>query len=156
MAIALTLQKYLDAKNVRYDLMSHKPTSSSMETAEVCHVSGDCIAKGVLLRDETGYALAVLPASHHIRFSALKSQLGEDVELASEYEAAELFQDCTRGALPAVGECYGLDMIVDDSIEKQPEVYFEAGDHGTLIHMSHAQFAALTAAARHGSFSVHD
>ena len=88
--------------------------------------------------------------------SALKSQLGEDVELASEYEAAELFLDCTRGALPAVGECYGLDLIVDDSIEKQPEVYFEAGDHGTLIHMSHAQFAALTAAARHGSFSVHD
>jgi Ala-tRNA(Pro) deacylase len=82
MAIALTLQKYLDAKNVRYDLMRHEPTSSSMETAEVCHVSGDCIAKGVLLRDETGYALAVLPASHHIRFSALKSQLGEDVELA--------------------------------------------------------------------------
>ena len=104
MTIALTLQKYLDAKNVRYDLMRHEPTSSSMETAEVCHVSGDCIAKGVLLRDETGYALAILPASHHIRFSALKSQLGEDVELASEYEAAELFQDCTRGALPAVGE----------------------------------------------------
>ena len=49
MAIALTLQKYLDAKNVRYDLMRHEPTSSSMETAEVCHVSGDCIAKGVLL-----------------------------------------------------------------------------------------------------------
>jgi hypothetical protein len=25
-----------------------------------------------------------------------------------------------------------------------------------LIHMSHGQFAVLTAAARHGSFSVHD
>ena len=48
MTIALMLQKYLDAKNVRYDLMRHEPTSSSMETAEVCHVSGDCIAKGVL------------------------------------------------------------------------------------------------------------
>jgi Ala-tRNA(Pro) deacylase len=156
MAIALTLQKYLDAKNVRYDLMRHKPTNSSMESAEVCHVSGDCVAKAVLLRDETGYALAVLPASHHIRLSELKSQFGDDVGLASEYEAAELFQDCTRGALPAVGECYGLDVIVDDSIEEQPEVYFEAGDHGTLIHMSQAQFAALTAAARHGSFSVHD
>jgi Ala-tRNA(Pro) deacylase len=47
-------------------------------------------------------------------------------------------------------------MLVDDSIEKQPEVYFEAGDHGTLIHMSHAQFATLTATARHGRFSVHD
>jgi Ala-tRNA(Pro) deacylase len=47
-------------------------------------------------------------------------------------------------------------MIVDDSIEEQPEVYFEAGDHATLIHMSHAQFATLTATARHGRFSVRD
>ena len=65
MTIALTLQKYLDAKNVRYDLMRHEPTSSSMETAEVCHVSGDCIAKGVLLRDETGYALATAGVAPH-------------------------------------------------------------------------------------------
>jgi hypothetical protein len=25
-----------------------------------------------------------------------------------------------------------------------------------LVHMSHAQFASLTATARHGCFSVHD
>src|SRR6185436_16721558 len=49
MTIALMLQKYLDAKNVRYDLMRHEPTSSSMETAEVCHVSGDC-RKRIALR----------------------------------------------------------------------------------------------------------
>lgn len=127
-----------------------------MQTAEVCRVSSDRVAKAVLLRDETGYALAVLPASHHIRFSELRRRLGDDVGLATEREAAELFEDCTRGALPAVGECYGLDMVVDDSIEEQPEVYFEGGDHGTLIHMSHAQFVTLTATAWHGRFSVHN
>ena len=156
MAIALTLQKYLAAKGIQYDVVKHNPTNSSTETAEACHVSSERVAKGVLLRDETGYALAVLPASHHIRFSKLWNQVGNDVRLASEYEAAQLFEDCTRGALPAVGECYGLEVIVDDSIEQQPEVYFEAGDHETLIHMSHAQFAILTAGARHGLFSVHD
>jgi Ala-tRNA(Pro) deacylase len=156
MAIALTLQKYLAAKNVQYDLMAHQPTSSSAQTAEACHVSGDRLAKAVLLRDETGYALAILPASHHIAMPELRRQLGDDVGLATEGEATELFQDCTRGALPAVGECYGLDIVVDDSIEEQPEIYFEGGDHGTLIHMSQAQFAALTAQARHGRFSVHD
>jgi Ala-tRNA(Pro) deacylase len=156
MAIALTLQKYLAAKGIRYDLVKHNLTNSSMETAKACHVPRERVAKGVLLRDEIGYALAVLPASHHIRLAALRSQVGNDVHLASEYEAAELFEDCTRGAFPAVGECYGLDLIVDDSIEEQPEVYFEAGDHATLIHMSHAQFATLTATARHGRFSEHD
>jgi Ala-tRNA(Pro) deacylase len=67
-----------------------------------------------------------------------------------------LFDDCLPGAIPPAGECYGLDTMVDDSIEDQPEVYLEAGDHETLVHMSHAQFASLTATARHGCFSVHD
>jgi Ala-tRNA(Pro) deacylase len=155
MTIALTLERYLDAKSVKYDVIAHQPTNSSGETAEVCHIPGDRLAKGVLLRDEVGYALAVLPASHHIRLSELRRQFGDDVDLATEGEIEDLFQDCVRGAIPAIGECYGLDMVVDDSIEEQPEVYFEGGDHATLVHMTHAQFAKMTAASRHGSFSVH-
>ena len=155
MAIALTLERYLDAKSVKYDVIAHQPTNSSGETAEICHIPGDRLAKGVLLRDEVGYALAVLPASHHIRLSELRRQFGDDVDLATEGEIEDLFQDCVRGAIPAIGECYGLDMVVDDSIEEQPEVYFEGGDHATLVHMTHAQFAKMTAAARHGSFSFH-
>jgi Ala-tRNA(Pro) deacylase len=155
MTIALTLERYLDAKNVKYDLIAHPPTHSSGETAEICHIPGDCLAKGVVLRDEIGYALAVLPASHHIRLAELRRKFGDDVNLASEREIEELFGDCARGAVPAIGECYGLDMLVDDSLDGQPEVYFEGGDHATLVHMTHAQFAQMTAAARHGAFSEH-
>jgi Ala-tRNA(Pro) deacylase len=155
MAIAKTLQKYLTSKRVKYDVIAHEPTNSSMRTAEACHISGDRLAKAVLLRDEMGYVIAVLPASHHIRLADLRQQFGDDVRLASEREIVELFQDCARGAIPALGECYGLDTVIDDSIEDQPEVYIEGGDHATLVHMSQAQFANLTATARHGSFSVH-
>jgi Ala-tRNA(Pro) deacylase len=42
---------------------------------------------------------------------------------------------------------------VDDSIEAQPEIYMEAGDHETLLHISHAQFARLIGSARRGRFS---
>jgi Ala-tRNA(Pro) deacylase len=153
MAIAPTLAKYLAAKNVAYDVLAHEPTLTSMRTAQACHIPGDRLAKAVLLRDETGYALAVLPASHHIRLSALKRQLGDDVELASEREVAELFEDCARGAIPPIGECYGLDMVVDDGIEAQPEVYFEGGDHATLVHMTRSEFVGLTWMAQHGRFS---
>jgi len=154
MAIAPTFQKYLTTKNVAYDVVAHEPTKSSMRTAEACRVPGDYVAKAVVLRDEYGYVLAILPASH-IRLQDLRMQLGLDVDLATEHEIEELFQDCVLGAIPPVGECYGLDTVVDDSIEEQPEVYLEGGDHATLVHMSHAQFASLTATARHGSFSVH-
>jgi len=153
MAIAPTLANYLAAKNIAYDVLAHEPTEDSLHTARACHIPGDYLAKAVLLRDEQGYVLAVLPASHHIRLADLKRQFGDDVELASEREIAELFADCTRGAVPAIGECYGLDLVVDDDIDAQPEIYFEGGDHATLVHMSHAEFATLTWMAQHGSFS---
>ena len=44
-------------------------------------------------------------------------------------------------------------MIIDTSIDRQPDLYFEAGDHATLIHLSEAEFARLNEQARHGSFS---
>ncbi len=154
MAIAKTLQKYLTDKHAEYDVVPHEPTNSSMRTAAACHIPGDRVAKAVLLRDDMGYAVAVLPASRHIRLSDLKAQFGDDVRLASEREIVELFSDCARGAIPALGECYGLDTVIDASIEDQPDIYIEAGDHATLVHMSQEQFADLTATAQHGSFST--
>ena len=155
MSIAPTLQKYLD-QNVTYDVISHEATSSSMHTAQACHVSGDCLAKGIVLRHDGTYMLAVLPASHHIRLASLKSQVGKDVSLAEEGEIDALFQDCAHGAIPPVGECYGLEVIVDDSIQEQAEVYMEGGDHATLIRLSREQFARLLPEAKHGRFSEHD
>ena len=155
MAIAPILQKHLD-RNVTYEVITHDPTMSSTRTAEACHVSGDRLAKAIVLRHDGRYMLAVLPATHHVRLSDLKTQIGDDVDLADETEIRQLFPDCVLGAVPPVGEAYELDVIVDDSIQEQPDVYLEGGDHATLVHMDQAQFARLMAEARHGRFSVHD
>jgi Ala-tRNA(Pro) deacylase len=155
MSIAPTLQRYLADQNVSYDLVEHRPTMSAMRTAEACHIPGDRLAKAVVLRNGDGYFLAVLPASRHISMWAIEADAGEGVALASEDEIGRLFRDCDRGAVPALGACYGLDVMLDDSLTEQPEIYFEAGDHATLVHMGQADFARLTAGARHGRFSVH-
>jgi Ala-tRNA(Pro) deacylase len=112
-------------------------------TAEACHVSGDRLAKAIVLRRDGGYMLAVLPASHCLRMSELRAKLGDDIDMASEHEINRLFADCARGAVPAVGACYGLDVVVDDSIQTQPEIYMEAGDHETLLHLTFGEFARL-------------
>jgi Ala-tRNA(Pro) deacylase len=143
----------LAAENIKYDVILHEPTMSSMRTAEACQISEDCLAKGIVLRRDGNYLLAVLPASHHIRLSDLRNELGANVEMAKEAEVDQLFWDCTHGAVPPVAQCYGLPLVVDDSIDAQAEIYMEAGDHTTLLHVSHAQFAHLTAHGRHGHFS---
>ncbi|SFJ45415.1 YbaK/EbsC family protein [Bradyrhizobium sp. Gha] len=156
MAIAPTLQKYLAAENIQYEVIPHELSMTSARTAEACHISGDRLAKAIVLRRDGGYLLAVLPASHHLRLSDLRTNLGDNVHMADETEVGRLFTDCKHGAVPAVGKCYGLDIIVDNSIDAQPDIYMEAGDHETLLHMGRAQFSRLTANAPHGRFSAHD
>ena len=156
MTIAPTLQKYLDEHEIGYDLVSHEPTMSALGSAHAGHIPGDSLAKGVVLTDGDSYKLAVLPASHHLRLTDLKTELGQDIRLASELETAEVFPDCARGAVPPVGSCYGLDVIIDNSIDQQQELYFEGGDHATLVHVNGAEFARLNPQAQHGSFSARD
>jgi Ala-tRNA(Pro) deacylase len=155
MAIALTLQQYLARQRVDYDVVPHAPTLSSMHTAEASHVPGDRLAKAVVLKHDTGYLLAVIPASHRLGLEELQALLQRRTKLATEEEIERLFGDCTPGAVPPIGAAYGMDLIVDDSIAEQPEIYFEGGDHGTLVHMSGDRFAQLTTGAQHGRFSHH-
>jgi len=154
MTVAAALQNYLDQTGVNFDLIDHRPTYSASQTAQASHVSGKAIAKAVLLKDEEGYLLAVLPASRQIRFDELKSQLHRNLFMASEEEAAAKFSDCETGALPPVGEAYGLEVVLDDTLADRSDVYFEGGDHHTLLHVKGEAFNRLMDHALHGHFSL--
>ena len=79
--------------------------------------------------------------------------LWQPVSLALEEEIAPLFPDCQPGAVPPVGGAYGLCAVIDDSLENQPEVYFEAGDHQTLVHLTHDGFHRLMRTVPHARIS---
>ena len=153
MTIAQRLHQLLDQRDVRYDVMEHSPTKSSMQTAELCHVPGRQLAKAVLLEADDDYLLAVLPSDRRIQLAEFRSELGREPRLVREDALGAVFDDCASGAVPPLGDGYGVATIVDDSLRNEPDIYFEAGDHGSLIHMDQAEFSRLTRGARHGQFS---
>ena len=153
MPIAPTLQTYLARKHIDYDLVEHQKTDSSERTAAESRIPADRLAKGVVVRTGEGYFLVVVPASCRLRHGDLKGAFGRDCTLASEHELDQLFPDCAHGAVPPLGESYGLDVLLDDRLAEQPDVYLESGDHATLVHVNQAQFARLMANARHGCFA---
>src|SRR5258707_10115319 len=116
---------------------------SYTRTAQACRVSGDRLAKAIVLRRDGGYMLAVLPASHHIRLPDLRQQVGEDVKLADETEIERLFPDCAIGAVPAIGGCYDLDVVLGDSILELPEVNLQGGVIMSLAHLSLTQYTSI-------------
>lgn len=153
MGIAITLAEYLTDRGVAYELMPHPHTVTASASAAAGGVDADNLAKAVVLKGEHGFMLAVLPASHHIQFEQLRRLLGRDVDMASEEQIETLFLDCEPGAVPALGAAYGLNVVVDDGLTQQPDVYFEGGDHANLVHISGTSFQRLMADARHGRFT---
>jgi Ala-tRNA(Pro) deacylase len=152
MGIAITLQQYLEAQSVPYELLEHKRTGCSARSADASHVPSECLAKGVVLKHKDGYILAIVPASRQVRLEEVGRWLERPVALASEDEVGGLFPDCEHGAVPPIAAAYGLTAVVDDSLEGHEDIYFEGGDHRALVHVTGAQFHRLIEKVPHGNF----
>lgn len=154
MGVAMKLSDYLKANEVQYEVMNHSHSGSSMQTAIASNVPARCLAKAVVLEDDKHAVMAVLPASRRLQLRELQARSGLALRLATEAELKGLFLDCEPGAVPPVGAVYGIETIWDDSLMEQPETYFEAGDHETLVHMKTRDFIGLMKGARHMAFSA--
>ena len=152
MAIALTLQSYFGDHCVAYDVMRHDRTSNSSRTAETCHVPGERLAKGVVLKSGTGYILAILPSSHRVALEAIEAVTGSPMALATEQEASMLFPDCEEGAVPVFGEAYGIPAMIDEALDVSRDIYSEGGDHRNLVHMDGRDFRRLMEGAERARF----
>jgi Ala-tRNA(Pro) deacylase len=143
MHMAATVQRSLERAQIQFDIVPHPHSESSLESARVASVPAERLAKPVILDDRKGhYLMAVVPANRHLDMSMVCK--GDELwQLSSEADIAGLFKDCELGAVPAVGEPYGMNMRVDPLLTRQQDIYFEAGDHESLVHMSTEQFLKL-------------
>jgi len=144
MPISTKLKKFLDKNNVKYLTITHSRAFTAQEIAATMHCPGKELAKSVIVKVNGDYVMVVLPASDKIDFDEIKSALNADwVELASEEEFKGLFPECEVGAMPILGNIYGLPVIVSESILKDEDVYFNAGSHTEAIKMKTSDFKKL-------------
>ncbi|MCG6938963.1 MAG: YbaK/EbsC family protein [Gammaproteobacteria bacterium] len=153
MAIAQTVKDYLAQKSVHYELLNHPHSGSSHETSLASHISEDHIAKGVVVKDASGYAMVVVPAVNYVEMKHVRKELDRELELVEEDEFAKLFPDCEVGAVPPLGPAYQIETFLDESLTTLANVYLEAGDHVHLLHISGDDLKTLLSGVRHGHFS---
>jgi Ala-tRNA(Pro) deacylase len=155
MTIPASVEDYLDRKDIQYEVIEHPATGDAAHTAQAARVPGDRLAKSVVLEDDNGYLMAVIPASHRLDLRAIDREFSRELELAGERELVALFEDCEPGAIPPLGQAYGIDVVVDRSLADIPDVYFEAGDHQSLIHVSGEDFRRLMVDSLQRNISHH-
>ena len=152
MAIATKVQDYMTQHGLRYNVLPHPHSHNSMHTAHLARVPSQALAKSVVLEDDAGFLMAVLPSSHHVQLGKLGKELNCRLRLATERDLERVFDDCEPGAVPPVGAAYGMRMIVDNSLAAEDQIYFEAGDHEQIIQMSGKDFMAMMDSASHAHF----
>jgi Ala-tRNA(Pro) deacylase len=139
----MLVSQYLLDQHVSFETVLHPPAFTSQKRARFLHVSGRHVIKCVLLAGRRQFILAILRAMDHVDLQALDAFLGGPVRLASEDELADRFRDCERGALSPFGSLYGLTTFLDDRIDSEDVILFEAQQHAMAIRMKCRDFEQL-------------
>ncbi len=155
MNIAPTLVKQLARHGISYDIINHGYSNSSLHAAHSARIPVENMVKTVILEDEQGYVMALIPANHSVKINELNMFLNRRMGLATEGELAHLFTDCELGAIPPVGEAYGMTTVVDNNLDSCNDLYLEAGNHTDLLHISGSAFRQLVKNLRHANICVH-
>lgn len=151
MSIPSRLSSYLDERGLRYEVCAHDYSHTSAHAAHAAGIRPHLMAKSVILEDDAGCVMAVVPADRRVMLGEVAHMLGRrDLHLSDEQRIATLFADCDLGAVPPVGMAWGMEMIVDDELEASEVIYFEAGDHQSLVRMSREHFHELMKTVPHG------
>ena len=135
---------YLNEHGVTFTKHEHRPAFTAQEVAAEEHISGNMLAKPVLVRVDDHYALCVLPASCKLDMAKVAVAAdAREVRLADEGELAKVFPDVEVGAEPPFGSLYDIETMVDQRLADMEEIAFQAGTHHTTIRMAWRDYASL-------------
>ncbi len=156
MSVAHCLEDYLYDAHVEYTVVSHAPTQTAFDSAHSAHIPTSKMVKAILLRERHSerYCMALIPASNKLKIAWVNGALKKDLVLAQEEEISSQFTDCEFGAIPGFGQAYDMEMIWDDELEQQSQLYFEAGSHKELIQIDNYEFGLLFEQYPHGVISM--
>lgn len=153
MTTAPTLKTYLKRHDARFEIVDHPRQIEATRIAQSAHITGKKLAKGVLLTDKQDSVLAVVPSTHTVDLDKISNLVGKRLRLASEDTVTRTFPDCDEGAIPACGTAYGLNVFMDDGLMDREDIFFEAGDHESLVHVTRSEFSRLMPGMAHGNFA---
>lgn len=149
-----SIYDYLDSCDIAYESITHERTNTLEQAAHVCQIPSETLLRTVVLEEESGLILAILPINRLLDFAELCKVLNRDMEPARQEVTKQLFIQCEPHSYPPLPDLYAVDAILDSAIMELEYVYFEPGKHDELIKMSRDDFMKLQQHCWQGDFSA--
>src|SRR5512138_398256 len=134
------IDRYLKDHHLAYEHSVHSRAVAAQRFAAAEHVTGDRIAKPVVVSVDGVLALAVVSATEKVDVEALRRAIGAaHVELVPEAAFEGRFEPCEVGAEPPLG-VFGLPMYVDASLAREPWIVMRGGTHEDALRLETAEW----------------
>jgi Ala-tRNA(Pro) deacylase len=136
------LLDWLGAHGIAYDLHEHPLSFTALETARVEGLDPHAFAKTLAVAAADGRrALVALDASDHLDLWKLAHLMDtERARLLTEAELLDLAPGCDVGALPPIGDLFGVPVFADFALRDVERMTFHAGSHRHAVRLSRADW----------------
>jgi Ala-tRNA(Pro) deacylase len=122
--------EFLDRAGVPYEVVEHERTQTAAADARAAGMPAADVAKTVVLRDDAGLRLAVIPADHRLDMRKVKRELGsKGLRLVTEREMEREFSDFEVGAVPPFGPMLHALELMDERLLDHDRILCGGGDH---------------------------
>ncbi|MFI5254175.1 MAG: aminoacyl-tRNA deacylase [Candidatus Limnocylindrales bacterium] len=153
----VALLDWLGAHGLAYDLHEHPLAFTALEAARAEGLDPHAFAKTLAVATADGRrALVAIDASDHLDLDKTAAVLGTHrARLLSEVELLDLAPACDIGALPAIGDLFGVPLFADRALREVARLTFHAGSHRHAVRVerepweraARVRFGDLTSAA---------
>ena len=144
MALLEKLRVFLDENHAEYTHTIHPQAYTARELASAEHLPNREVAKTVVIFGDNKYHMVVVPANRLVDFQEVRHTLSlVHARLATETEIGELFPDCELGAMPPMGNLYGMPVYLDEALAEEKTIVFNAGTHRDVVHMRTDEYRTL-------------
>ena len=149
------LLDWLGAHGLDYDLHEHPLAFTALEAARAEGLDPHAFAKtlAVVLPDGRRVLVAI-EASDHLDLEAAAELLESDrIRLLTEIELLDLAPSCDVGALPPIGDLFGVPVYADVALRDAERITFHAGSHRHAVRMARRDWER-TARVRFGRIAT--
>jgi Ala-tRNA(Pro) deacylase len=133
--IPAPIQEYLQGHHIWFEARPHRRAVAAQRLAASEHISGDQVAKVVVVRADGELAMAVIAASQHLDAERLRQVMGARLlMLAPEESYVARFRPCEPGAEPPLA-LFGMPIFVDSKLALEPRILMRAGTHEDAVEI---------------------
>jgi Ala-tRNA(Pro) deacylase len=137
------INEWLQQAGVPFAVLRHEPVYTSEQAAAIRGTALSSGAKALVVKAGERFVLLVLPADRKLDSRKARDTLGvKALRFATREEVAQM-TGLQPGSIPPFGSLFGLPVYCDPTLAANPDINFNAGDHGISVQMAYKDYVRV-------------